>query len=236
MVIDDDAFILQLCDAILTKHNIAHSCYSSPEKAYGDAWDETITLVLMDIRMPMISGHELYRLLKQKAAANVRFVALTAQALPDEKAAILTTGFDQVLLKPFREKDLLQLLTGAAGEVNTPYQAMDRFDLSSIVTMCVNDKALLRKTLQLYTEQTQADLNVLEAAVAAGSRQKIAETCHRLSATMGQTGLHALAQELHATEINSSKANGVVLSAHAFESLKRRIEEAIQQVKDYKII
>ena len=32
-VIDDDLFILQLCDAILTKYNIVHQVFSSPEPA-----------------------------------------------------------------------------------------------------------------------------------------------------------------------------------------------------------
>src|SRR3546814_6024529 len=67
-----------------------------------------------DLRMPGMSGVELCRRLKERVPAHVKIIALTAQALPDEQEEVLKQGFDGVLMKPFRETELLKLLEETA--------------------------------------------------------------------------------------------------------------------------
>lgn len=233
VVVDDDALILGLCGAILKKHSIAHACYASGEILLGETWDPETTLVIMDMKMPVISGYELYARLKSRVPSSVKFIALTAQALPDEKTAILASGFDKVLLKPFREKDLLQLLDTrlAAGE-EKEVQAVDRFDLRTIEAMCAYDRDELRKLLKLFSEQTRSDLDIFHAAVTNGQLQKLSETSHRLAAKAGQLGLHALARQLRAAETNTAQA-GYTVDVPFFRKLEERIKNAISSVEAY---
>lgn len=58
-------------------------------------------LVLMDMRMPVLDGHEATRRLKaDPALADVPVVALSAQALPQEKAQALAAGCVAHIEKP----------------------------------------------------------------------------------------------------------------------------------------
>ncbi len=199
-VIDDDAFIVSLCETILKKHGIDHVCYTDPEQALQGNWSD-ITLVLMDMRMPGMSGYELYPLLKEKVDAGVKFVALTAQALPEEKAVITMLGFDRVLLKPFREKDLEELFYSS--DMYTPKSTEahhDSFNLSLIESMCMGDKELLRKNLELLNAQAQLDIDGLEHSAEAGDWKKVSEISHRLSSKMGQIGLNQLSHQLRLLE------------------------------------
>jgi len=57
--------------------------------------------MLVDVRMPGISGDELARLLRNDPLTqDMRMVAYTAHAMPDEIASFLEAGFDEVLIKP----------------------------------------------------------------------------------------------------------------------------------------
>ncbi|MDQ4139408.1 MAG: ATP-binding protein, partial [Bacteroidota bacterium] len=84
LVVDDDAFILRLCETILNKYGIVNTCTSDGNAVLRQAWDSEIKLVLLDIRMPEVNGLELCRELRKKLGKQVKVVALTAQALPEE--------------------------------------------------------------------------------------------------------------------------------------------------------
>jgi CheY-like chemotaxis protein len=58
-------------------------------------------VILLDVRMPRMTGTEALRLLRASPAfAHVPIVALTAHALDSERSAIIGEGFDMVLTKP----------------------------------------------------------------------------------------------------------------------------------------
>jgi CheY-like chemotaxis protein len=65
-------------------------------------------IVLLDIRMPRMTGVEAMQALKQDPLfTNVPIVALTAHALQREREKFLAAGFDAVLTKPCLPDDLL---------------------------------------------------------------------------------------------------------------------------------
>jgi CheY-like chemotaxis protein len=66
-------------------------------------------LILMDIRMPVLTGTAAMRQLREdKGFAGVPIIALTAHALDSERAAILADGFDGVISKPCLPDQLAQ--------------------------------------------------------------------------------------------------------------------------------
>jgi len=69
-------------------------------------------IVLLDIRMPGMTGTEVMRLLKADVSfAGVPMVALTAHALPEERDAALKAGFDAFISKPVLPDDLITHVT-----------------------------------------------------------------------------------------------------------------------------
>lgn len=236
LVVDDDPFILQLCSTLLSKHTIEHTCYVSSEQVLKDPWDESINMVLLDIRMPVVNGIELFQRLKKVAGTQVRFVALTAQALPDEKNAILEHGFDQILLKPFRERELLEVIAQSDSRVSPAgFQEKDNFDLSSIEKMCMNDKALVEKTLFILSKETNADLKNLTEAVNSKNFEKIAESCHKLSSKVGQAGLLSLSHKLRGIEHDARKHQTSIYKEYMLTGVLREIQEFVEKVEHYAV-
>jgi CheY-like chemotaxis protein len=64
-------------------------------------------LVLMDLRMPEMDGHQAMRHLRARYAHSVRIIAVTASAFEEDAPEILRSGADQVVRKPYRLEELL---------------------------------------------------------------------------------------------------------------------------------
>ncbi len=63
--------------------------------------------IFMDMRMPVMDGYEATKQIKSALKGQATAViALTASALEDEKAIVLSVGCDDFLGKPFREADI----------------------------------------------------------------------------------------------------------------------------------
>lgn len=72
-----------------------------------------LELMLLDISMPQMSGQELCRVIRERGlgGADVRIVAYTAHAMPEDAAAFRAEGFDAVLVKPITRAALTDTLT-----------------------------------------------------------------------------------------------------------------------------
>jgi len=110
-IIDDDRLILDLCSKIFEHNGILHRCFNAPEEVLRAEWDDAVKYILLDIRMPGMSGMDLCALLRKSVPPQTRIYALTAQVMPEEREAILQHHFDGLLMKPFMENDLLLLLS-----------------------------------------------------------------------------------------------------------------------------
>ncbi|MGV3505025.1 MAG: hybrid sensor histidine kinase/response regulator [Adhaeribacter sp.] len=223
LVVDDDAFILQLCRAILGKHQVPNTCLSTGRSLLERDFDQNLQLVLLDIRMPEIGGLELCRVLRSRVPAACRIIALTAQALPEERQAILAQGFDGLLMKPFREQELLALLQApapVAAEALAPpvaaFQApaspapalagpaYQQADFSVLIRMTGGEEALLQAVLQQFMTETQQDLDQLQQQLRSRRRGRLPRTLggllHRLAGRTGQLGARKLSARLQAAE------------------------------------
>ncbi len=67
--------------------------------------------IWMDCRMPEMTGIEAVQRIKATAAGRATtVVALTAHALEQEKQRILKAGYDEFVRKPFREKEIFEVM------------------------------------------------------------------------------------------------------------------------------
>lgn len=68
-----------------------------------------ISLVLMDIKMPLMDGYEAMRIIKN-VIPNLPIIAQTAHALHDDKSKALHAGFDSYISKPINKDLLISLI------------------------------------------------------------------------------------------------------------------------------
>lgn len=81
---------------------------------------EKIDLILMDISMPVMNGVEAARKLRKKGNTleNLPIVAVTASSFYKNRETLREKGFNALLKKPFKEKDLTNILDSVKVRLN----------------------------------------------------------------------------------------------------------------------
>ncbi|MBX2967237.1 MAG: response regulator [Cyclobacteriaceae bacterium] len=214
LVVDDDALILNLCSLILTKHNIEHIIENNPEALLHHELPAGITHVLLDIRMPNINGVELREKLSALFPEQTQFIALTAHALPNEQKRLKEFGFDTILLKPFREEELLNILgVHTANQANYVKHANTRpasFNLSLLEKLTMGDSELLQSVLTQFVADTKKDITELAAHRVDANSALAREVVHKLAGRAGQIGVETLGRALR--DIETKLDEGVAVS------------------------
>lgn len=110
LAVDDDDSVLKALSTILSHHGfeveIARNGKDGLEKAKACDPD----LIILDLMMPIMSGHEVLLALKQNSStAEIPVMILTA-AEPDERIRALQGGAESLMTKPFSEKELAKLV------------------------------------------------------------------------------------------------------------------------------
>ena len=73
------------------------------------------SLVLMDLRMPVMDGFEATSIIKSKLGLTIPVVALTAEEAVDTRDKCTATGFDDFAAKPLKHDALVALLEKHTG-------------------------------------------------------------------------------------------------------------------------
>ncbi|WP_207534284.1 ATP-binding protein [Desertivirga arenae] len=233
-VVDDDELILQLCSSILEKNNVTHHCFNSPLELLATIDHHEDVIVFADIRMPEMNGLDLCVELR-KLSATMKIFALTAQALPEERQVILESGFDGILMKPFREADLMSLLRGGESPEAAPVitEVKNELDLSSVRMMTFGDNERLVKILHKYVDDSTEDIEQLVQLTA--HDPAVAFLFHRLagrSAQLGAARLASLMRELEILALNSENEKSPAVTAEDIKWVTEEVQDVIRLVKE----
>ncbi|MEO5978450.1 MAG: ATP-binding protein [Chryseolinea sp.] len=225
LVVDDDAMILRLCSLVLEKNRMNFFTYNDPRKLLHEVVDSEVTHILMDIRMPEINGIELCHALRTKYPRSTCFVALTAHVFPQEHKQLILEGFDKVMLKPFRERELMNLFGGVRHFEEPVSNDIADVDLSILRLMTQGDEALLQSILNQFIEETEGDLDLWDDLFENGSSTQLREVVHKLAGRTGQVGATAISVKCR--DLENKLADGQLI-----ESLSEEIELRRQQLED----
>ena len=116
LVVEDNPLNLELIEAVLEREGYHVVSAGSGEEA--EEWLGRLhpDLVLLDIGLPGMSGLELARRIKaDPRTADIPLVALSAHALPEDRAAALEAGCVDYLSKPVDTRALPAQLARVLG-------------------------------------------------------------------------------------------------------------------------
>jgi len=104
----------RLFGALLTKAGVDLRIVENGQAAVeaimeSELAERPFDVVLMDIQMPVMDGHEAVRQLRDKSC-DVPIVALTANGVADERAFCLANGYDDFAAKPIDSVKLLTII------------------------------------------------------------------------------------------------------------------------------
>lgn len=105
LVVDDDSQMLKAVRNALSARGYEVVTAASGETALSLAAEEELDLVLLDLGLPGIEGHEVIQRLR--AWSELPVIVISVRERQEEKVAALDAGADDFVTKPFGMKELL---------------------------------------------------------------------------------------------------------------------------------
>ncbi|OUL29538.1 ATPase [Nostoc sp. T09] len=201
-------------------------------------------LILMDCQMPILDGldttKEIHRWQESAFASHRRpvVIAMTANAMKEDKQMCLDAGMDDYLSKPVMKEKLAARLEHWGAILKTQEAAIfeperttidaDSFNLlinwEHLHQLSENNTEFEFELLQIFVEDTQAHLEATKAAIASNDFQQIAQEAHHLkgaSANVGVTAMQRAAEQLEQLAHHQEHRGTTKLIDDLAESLKQ---------------
>ena len=111
LVVDDTKLNLSLITKVVASEGHIAITAQNGEEAVEKYTSEAPDLILMDVMMPVMDGHECIRRLRARPATrNLPIFAVTAKAMPADQQASLAAGASDYISKPIDEQQLVDKL------------------------------------------------------------------------------------------------------------------------------
>lgn len=202
LLVDDDPLGLQLLKLILESRGAMVSAIQGGAAFVRKFVSEEIDIAIIDIQMPEVSGLEVVKILRSREKfLTLPIIAMTANVFVEEERKISEAGFDGLILKPFKENEIVNKIGLILGltqiafrpenptenqvEIKSDLESIE-YDLSDLMKFCMGDREMLMEVLQDYISAAKEDVWGLNLALENSDFGKILEIVHRMSSRLGQ--------------------------------------------------
>jgi CheY-like chemotaxis protein len=199
-------------------------------------------LVLMDVRMPDVSGIEAAEAVREKereTGAHIPIIALTAYAMREDRERCLRAGMDDYVSKPVRAEELLATIEKTASRFSIearPEPSSDSpapvVDEEALLLGVRGNETLLGELIELFMEDSSTMLADMKEAIELEDSSALASSAHAFIGSLGNFASRRAFTK--ARELERSARDGDLESARGlFTELVEetaRLQEALQEI------
>ena len=139
-------------------------------------------LVLMDVQMPLLSGFDATRAIRQIEQASrthMPIVAMTARAMKGDRERCLEAGMDDYISKPVQAKQMMEIIWRTLAS-SPAVQGTATIDEAIALELVGGDEDVLRQIKDLCITETPLLLDEIERALTAAQPDALAAASHTL--------------------------------------------------------
>lgn len=157
LIVDDDVYIGDMLEELLTKENYAVGRAYSGTEAIMYLSSRRPDLILLDLMLPGLSGEELLPLIK-----GIPVIVVSAKAEVSDKVSLLLGGAADYVTKPFDTSELLARITVQLRKNDVPESS----DILSFDTISLNTETRAVTVSDAPVRLTQTEYAILKLLMA----------------------------------------------------------------------
>ena len=157
LIVDDDVYIGDMLEELLTKENYAVGRAYSGTEALMYLSSRRPDLILLDLMLPGLSGEELLPLIK-----GIPVIVVSAKAEVSDKVSLLLGGAADYVTKPFDTSELLARITVQLRKNDVPESS----DILSFDTISLNTETRAVTVSDTPVRLTQTEYAILKLLMA----------------------------------------------------------------------
>jgi signal transduction histidine kinase/FixJ family two-component response regulator/HPt (histidine-containing phosphotransfer) domain-containing protein len=201
LVVDDEEFNRLLLASILKKWKVDMEEAGDAKEALKKIDESSFDAILMDIHLPGMDGKEITKRIRERKDknSNVPVIALTASAPSLDTTNYAEAGFDDMLSKPFNERDLYRKLlqcmkvkiekkerTNMKKEKKTAGTDKNgsgrKYDLDSLLRLSNGDTRFFKEMIRTFISSTGEGVDFIVKYAGEKNWEKVAHYTHKISA------------------------------------------------------
>lgn len=155
LIIDDDKELTELLTEYLSYEGFELEACHDGVAGLARAYDESFSLILLDVMMPKLNGFEVLKALGGQH--NIPILMLTAKGDNDDRVLGLELGADDYLAKPFQHRELLARINAILRRIK-----IVKTNENSIDNQQINAVILDHATRQVFCHQQRVELTGTE--------------------------------------------------------------------------
>lgn len=257
LLAEDNAINKKVAILILKKNGFTVDAVDNGEDALAALRTTPYDLILMDCEMPVMNGYETAAKIRSNPSSvnsrKIPIIAMTANALQDERDKCLLAGMNDHIAKPINPKTLK-----AAIEMNLPKKSLQEsinqppqaepareasasvapaifsetkvFDRENLLDRLGGDEEILQEVILLFLADTPKLIDTIQAALRTGDAEALRRAAHTLKGSSGNVG--ALTLQEAATRIDYAGKNGDLETARSLIQLLPNELEKLQKTVD----
>ncbi|HTL88092.1 MAG TPA: GAF domain-containing protein [Leptolyngbya sp.] len=218
----------------VTLNQLKHLGYTADVAANGKEAIEMLdqipyNLILMDCQMPILDGYAATKLIRAQQHQSV-IIALTANAMLEDRERCLAAGMDDYLSKPISKENLSERLThwGNLLDQQAVIQQMNlAIDWHHLHQISDGNPEFERELLHIFWEDTQQHLISAQTALASGNAIEVSNAAHHVKGSSSNVGLYEM--QAIASELESQALSNDLTQATTLLSQLAKMLEALKQ-------
>lgn len=196
-------------------------------------------LLIMDIRMPEMDGYQTIGRIRKHPddhIRNITAIALTADAMREEREKAYQLGFNYHITKPFRSEDLRSKLMELANfDTQAPplpeedLSIDDYFDRDALNRLYEGDEAYMLDMFKIFCRTTPKELKALTSSIAEADWASCKSILHRTKPTFEMVGRPQMTQQ--AGNFETAYDREKVLPEAALNLFIQEVQELLEKIE-----
>jgi two-component system, sensor histidine kinase len=201
--------------------------------------DKNISLVLMDVQMPVMNGLDATGYIRKELASKVPIIALTANAIKGESSKCIAAGMNDYISKPFKEEEFIGIIAKwltteptLAGVSMAEKETEYAFDILKLEEIARGDEGFILKMIKIFIDQTPGLVEAMKQDWLQKDLEGMSAKAHKIKPTIDTMNINSLKEIIRDIERMGKAGENSQLLPELLDKTTRIIQAIAVKLKN----